>query len=34
LKPFDAVVQRNTNHAWINTGTEAAILMAVMVGQT
>jgi hypothetical protein len=33
LKPFDAVVQRNTNHAWINTGAEAAILMAVMIGQ-
>jgi hypothetical protein len=33
LKPFDAVVQRNTNHAWINTGTEAAILLAVMIGQ-
>jgi hypothetical protein len=33
LKPFDAVVQRNANHAWINTGTEPAILLAVMVGQ-
>jgi hypothetical protein len=33
LKPYDVVVQRNTNHAWINTGTEAAILLAVMVGQ-
>jgi hypothetical protein len=33
LKPFDAVVQRSTNHAWINTGTEAAILLAVMLGQ-
>jgi hypothetical protein len=33
LKPFDAVVQRNTNHAWINTGSEPAILLAVMVGQ-
>jgi hypothetical protein len=34
LKPFDAVVQRNTNHAWINTGIEAAILLAVMIGQS
>jgi hypothetical protein len=33
LQPFDVVVQRNTNHAWINTGREAAVLMAVMVGQ-
>jgi hypothetical protein len=33
LKPFDAVVQRSTNHAWINTGSDAATLMAVMVGQ-
>ena len=34
LQPFDVVVQRNTNHAWINTGSEAAVLMAVMVGQS
>ena len=33
LRPFDAVVQRATNHAWINTGSESAILMAVMIGQ-
>jgi hypothetical protein len=33
LQPFDAVVQRSTNHAWINTGSDAAILMAVMVGR-
>jgi hypothetical protein len=33
LQPFNAVVQRSTNHAWINTGSEAAILMAVMIGQ-
>jgi hypothetical protein len=32
LKPFDAVVQRATNHAWINTGHEPALLMCVMVG--
>jgi hypothetical protein len=33
LRPFDAVVQRGTNHAWINTGTTPAILMAVLIGQ-
>jgi hypothetical protein len=32
LQPFDAVVQRHTNHAWINTGSAAATLVAVMVG--
>lgn len=32
LKRFDAVVQRATNHTWINTGTGPATLMAVMVG--
>ena len=32
LKPFDAVVQRATNHSWLNTGHEPALLMCVMVG--
>ena len=32
LKPFDAVVQRGTNHSWLNTGKTTALLMAVMVG--
>jgi hypothetical protein len=32
LRPFDAVIQRGTNHMWLNTGTEDAIFMAVMVG--
>jgi hypothetical protein len=32
LKPFDAVVQRATNHSWINTGREPALLVCVMVG--
>lgn len=32
LRPFDAVVQRGTNHAWVNTGSEPALLMAVMMG--
>jgi hypothetical protein len=31
LEPFDAVVQRGTNHAWVNRGTEDALLMAVLV---
>lgn len=33
LKPFDAVVQRGTNHRWLNTGKTTALLMAVMVGR-
>jgi hypothetical protein len=32
LKPFDAVVQRATNHSWVNTGQDPALLMRVMVG--
>ena len=31
LKPFDVVVQRGTNHAWINKGTETAELVGVLV---
>ncbi len=31
LQPFDAVVQRGTNHYWINRGTEPALLAAVLV---
>ncbi len=31
LKPFDCVVQRGTNHAWVNRGSEPALLMAVLV---
>ena len=31
LKPFDVVVQRATNHAWINKGTEPALLAAVLI---
>ena len=31
LKPFDVVVQRGTNHAWVNRGTQDALLMAVLV---
>jgi hypothetical protein len=31
LKPFDVVVQRGTNHAWVNKGKEPAILGAVLI---
>ena len=31
LSPFDVVVQRGTNHYWLNDGAEAALLMGVLV---
>ena len=31
LKPFDVVVQRGTNHAWVNNGDEPALLIAVLI---
>lgn len=31
LKPFDVVIQRGTNHAWINRGKEPALLAAILV---
>jgi mannose-6-phosphate isomerase-like protein (cupin superfamily) len=31
LRPFDCVVQRGANHAWVNRGNEPALLMAVLV---
>ncbi len=31
LRPFDVVVQRGTNHAWVNRSVEPALLMAVLV---
>ena len=31
MKPFDVVVQRQTNHAWVNRGTETATLVAVLM---
>jgi hypothetical protein len=34
LRPFDAVIQRATNHAWLVTGNAPAVLMAVMVGKS
>jgi hypothetical protein len=32
LRPFDTVIQRQTNHAWQVTGTEPAVLLVVMIG--
>ena len=32
LKPFDCVVQRATNHAWIVTGKEPVVFVCVMAG--
>jgi hypothetical protein len=32
LEPFDAVVQRGTNHSWVNTGDTTALLMSVLIG--
>ena len=31
LKPFDVVIQRGTNHMWINKGTEVAELVGILV---
>ena len=31
LAPHDVVIQRGTNHAWINRGTEPALLAAVLI---
>ncbi|WP_156812517.1 cupin domain-containing protein [Legionella tunisiensis] len=31
LKPFDAVVQRGTNHYWINKSGESALLLGVLI---
>ena len=31
LKPGDVVIQRATNHAWVNKGEETALLVAVLI---
>jgi mannose-6-phosphate isomerase-like protein (cupin superfamily) len=31
LKPFDVVVQRGTNHAWVNKGKEPVLIAAVLI---
>ncbi len=31
LKPFDVVIQRGTNHAWVNKGSKPALLAAILI---
>ena len=31
LKPGDVVIQRATNHAWVNNGAETALLVAILI---
>ena len=31
VRPLDAVIQRGTNHYWINRGNEPALLMGVLL---
>ena len=31
LEPHDVVVQRGTNHAWVNNGSDPALLIAVLI---
>jgi hypothetical protein len=31
MKPFDVLIQRGTNHGWVNHGNEPALLVAVLV---
>jgi len=31
MKPFDVLIQRGTNHGWVNFGSEPALLMAVLI---
>ncbi len=31
MKPFDVLIQRGTNHGWVNHGKETAVLMAVLI---
>lgn len=31
VRPFDVVVQRGTNHAWVNTGREPALFAGVLI---
>ena len=34
MKPFDVLIQRGTNHGWVNYGEEPALLVAVLVDAT
>jgi mannose-6-phosphate isomerase-like protein (cupin superfamily) len=31
MKPFDVVIQRGSNHSWVNYGEKTALMMAVLV---
>src|SRR5262249_40304189 len=31
MRPFDVLIQRGTNHGWVNHGAEPALLVAVLV---
>ena len=31
MEPMDVVVQRGTNHAWVNHGDESAVLAAILI---
>ena len=31
MSAFDVVVQRGTNHAWINKGSDPALLAAILI---
>lgn len=34
LKPFDVVIQRGTNHGWVNPGSEPALMAFVLIDGT
>lgn len=34
MKPFDVVIQRGTNHSWVNHGERTALMMAVLLDAT
>jgi len=34
LKPGDVVIQRATNHAWVNCGEETALLVAILINSS
>ena len=31
MQPLDVVIQRGTNHSWVNSGTEPAVLAAILI---
>lgn len=31
MKPFDVVIRRGTNHAWVNRGERTALMLAVLL---